>query len=140
MSLVSFNPFAIFASTVVAFGLGALWYGYLFNDAWIRLNDYGDQSEAELEQMKADASKAYAVSFVCYGIMAASLTILADYIILDTIGQALKLGLLVFGGFVAPVGLIANFYSDRLIGAWLLDAAYQLLYILLMSLIVVLWL
>jgi hypothetical protein len=36
---------------------------------------------------------------------------------LDTIPQALKLGLLVFGGFVGPIGLIANFYSDRPIGA-----------------------
>lgn len=140
MSLVSFNPFAILVATVAAFGLGALWYGALFSDAWLRLNGHAGKSAVELEQMQADAPKAYGVSFVCYGIMASSLTVLADYMVLDTVAQALKMGLLVFGGFVGPVGLVANFYSDRPIGAWLLDGSYQLVYLLLMSIIIVLWL
>lgn len=139
MSLVSFNPFAILVATVFAFGLGALWYGALFSDAWLRLNLYSGMSEAELERMKADAPKAYGVSFVGYVIMACAMTVLADYMALDTFAQAIKLGLLVFGGFVAPIGLIANFYSDRPIGAWLLDGGYQFIYLLTMSIIVVLW-
>ncbi len=139
MSLVSFNPFAILVATVVAFALGAVWYGALFADAWLRLNGVAHKSAAEQEQMKADAPRAYGVSFICYGIMASSLTVLADYVVLDTVTQAVKLALLIFGGFVGPVGLIANFYSDRPIGAWLLDGGYQLLYLLLMSIIVVLW-
>jgi hypothetical protein len=140
MSLVSFNPFAIFVATVVAFGLGALWYGVLFSDAWLRLNGHAGKSPAELEQLQADAPKAYAVSFLCYAIMASSLAVLADYIVLETVPQAVKLALLIFGGFVGPLGLVANFYSDRPIGAWLLDGAYQLVYLLMMSIIVVLWL
>lgn len=139
MTYASFNPFAILVSTVIAFALGALWYGFLFKDAWIRLNGYAGLSEAETAQMQADAPKAYAVSFVCYAVMASGLTVLADYMILTSLTQALKLGLLAFGGFVAPIGLIANFYSDRPIGAWLLDGVYQFLYILLMSVVVVLW-
>ncbi|MDA0333750.1 MAG: DUF1761 domain-containing protein [bacterium] len=130
MSLVSFNPFAILVATVAAFALGAVWYGVLFADAWLRLNGVAQQ---------ADATRAYGVSFICYGIMASSLTVLADYMVLDTVTQAVKLALLIFGGCVGPVGLIANFYSDRPIGAWLLDGGYQLLYLLLMSIIVVLW-
>jgi hypothetical protein len=140
MSLVSFNPFAILLATVVTFALGALWYGALFNHAWIRLNGYGGKSEAELDEMKADAPKAYGVSFICNGLMAAAMTVLADYMVLDTVAQALKLAVLVFCGFVGPIGLVANFYSDRPIGAWLLDGAYQLIYLVLMSVIVVLWL
>ena len=91
MSLVSFNPFAILVATLVTFALGALWYGVLFSDAWLRLNGYGGKSEAELDQMKADAPKAYGVSFVCNAIMAAAMTVLADYMILDTVAQAVKL-------------------------------------------------
>ena len=133
-------PFAILVATLVTFALGALWYGALFNNAWLRLNGYGGKSEAELDEMKADAPKAYGVSFVCNAIMAAAMTVLADYMILDTVPQALKLAVLVFGGLVGPVGLINNFYSDRPIGAWLLDGAYQFIYLALMSVIVVLWL
>ena len=43
----------------------------LFNDAWLRLNGYGGKSEAELDEMKANAPKAYGVSFVCNAVMAA---------------------------------------------------------------------
>lgn len=140
MSLVSFNPLAILVATVIAFALGAVWYGVLFADTWQRLNGYGDMSEADLDKMKADAPKAYAVSFLCNAVMACALTVLADYMGLFTVAQAVKLGLLVFGGFLAPVGLIGNMYSDRPVGAWLLDGAYQFIYILLMSIVVVIWL
>jgi hypothetical protein len=46
----------------------------------------------------------------------------------------------VFGGFVGPVGLVNNFYSDLPISAWLLDGAYQFIYLVLMAVIVALWL
>lgn len=50
--------------------------------------------------MKANAPKAYGVSFVCNAVMAAAMTVLAEYMVLDTVAQALKLAVLVFGGFV----------------------------------------
>lgn len=81
----------------------------LFNDAWLRLNGYGGKSETELDEMKANAPKAYGVSFVCNAVMAAAMTVLAEYMVLDTVAQALKLAVLVFGGFVGQVGLINNF-------------------------------
>ena len=56
----------------------------LFNDAWLRLNGYGGKSEAELDEMKANAPKAYGVSFVCNAVMAAAMTVLAEYMVLDT--------------------------------------------------------
>jgi glycosyltransferase involved in cell wall biosynthesis len=109
MSLVSFNPFATLLATVVTFALGALWYGALFNDAWLRLNGYGGKSEAELDEMKAEAPKAYGVSFICNGLMAAAMTVLADYMVLDTVAQALKLAVLVFCGFVDDARLPAYY-------------------------------
>ena len=133
MSLVSFNPLAIFVAAVLAFALGALWYGPLFGKAWRRLHGQEGKPQAEL-------AKAYVVSFLSFLLMAASLAVLADYIVLATVAQALKLAVLVFGGFVGPVGLIANRYDHRPIAAWLIDAGYQLLYLVVMSLVVVLWL
>lgn len=62
--------------------------------------------------MKANAPKAYGVSFVCNAVMAAAMTVLAEYMVLDTVAQVLKLAVLVFGGFVGPLGLVNNFYSD----------------------------
>jgi cytochrome bd-type quinol oxidase subunit 2 len=140
MAYLSLNPLAVLVAAALAFGLGALWYSVLFGNLWMRLHGHATKSEAEQAAMKAAAPRAYAVSFVCFLVMACALTALADYIALHTVNHALKLAVLVFVGFVGPLGLVANMYSDRPLGAWVLDAGYQALYLVLMSLVVVLWL
>ena len=138
MTYATFNPLAIFVAAVLAFVLGGIYYGPLFGRTWERVNGY-DRSEAELQRVRAAAPKAYVVSFVSFLVMSAALTVLADYIVLSSPAQALKLAILAFVGFVAPVGWIATAYAGRPWRAWLLDAGYQLLYLLAMSLVVVLW-
>ena len=140
MTYASFNPFAIFVAAVVAFGLGYLWYVPLFGDTWARLSGHAGKSAAELEALQAGAPKAYAITFAAQLVMAAALTVLSDYFALFTVVQALKLAVLVFFGFVGPVGLIATAHTGRPWMAWGIDAGYQLLYLVLMSLIIVLWL
>lgn len=139
MTYASFNPLAIFVAAVLAFALGALWYSVLFGKLWMRLHGHDQKSEAEQAQIQRDAVRAYVVSAVSFVIMAGALTALADYIVLHTFAHALKLALLIFVGFVGPVGLIANMYDHRPLLAWLLDAGYQLLYLVIMSVVVVLW-
>ncbi|MFP6589387.1 MAG: DUF1761 domain-containing protein, partial [Candidatus Latescibacterota bacterium] len=63
MSLVSFNPFAILIATLVTFALGALVWGPV-QRCLAATHGYGGKSEAELDEMKANAPKAYGVSFV----------------------------------------------------------------------------
>ena len=140
MAYATFNPVAIFVAAVVAFGLGYLWYVPLFGGTWPRLSGQAGKSAAELEALQAGAARAYAITFAAQIVMAAALTVLADYFALFTAVQALKLAALVFFGFVGPVGLIATAHAGRPWMAWGIDAGYQLLYLVLMSLIIVLWL
>lgn len=133
------NFWAILIAAVVTFIIGALWYTVLFGKVWMRLHGYADNTAEQMAQMQRHARQAYVVSFLAYLAMAAALSLLADYVILVSAAQAIKLALLVFVGFVGPVGLIANRYSDKPLAAWLIDAGYQLLYFIVMSLIVTLW-
>lgn len=133
------NFWAILVAAVATFVIGALWYTALFGKVWMRLHGYADNTPEQMAQMQRAARKTYAVSFVGYMAMAAALSLLADYIVLESATQAIKLAGLIFVGFVGPVGLIANLYSDKALAAWLIDAGYQLLYLIIMSLLVTVW-
>jgi len=133
------NYWAIIAAAALAFVLDALWYSVLFGRLWVRLHGYGGHTAEELAAAHERARTAHVVSLVGYLFVAAALSLLADYIVLTSVEQALKLALLAFFGFVGPVGVIGSMYADRPVGAWLIDAGYQLLYLVVMSLVVVLW-
>jgi len=53
--------------------------------------------------------------------------------------QGLWLGFLLWIGFAATIGLTANMFSDNPLAVWVIDAGYQLAYLLLMGVIVAVW-
>ena len=137
MPHVYVNYLAIVAAAVGTFILGALWYSpLLFAKAWQRANGYSDEA---VKAMQKGAMKAYGISFVCYVAMAAAMAAIAYYMDLGALHQGLQLGLLVWGGFLAPLGLTALAFSNRSFTAWAIDAGYQLAYSLLMGTVLVLW-
>lgn len=133
------NPWAILVAAAATFALGSLWYVALFGEAWRHLHGYVDLSPERLDQLQRSARKAHPVAFAGYLATAAGLSLMADYFILQSAAQALKMAALVFVCFLGPVGLAASMYSGKPLAAWLIDAVYQLLYLIIMSLIVTLW-
>jgi len=131
------NYLAVVTAAVAAWAIGALWYSpALFARAWVAAHRYTPQ---DLERLKRSAGRAYAVSLLCYVLMAAALGILASYMALSLPHQGAQLGLLVWGGFALPLGLVAHVFSEKGWAAWAIDAGYQLVYLLAMSLIVTVW-
>ncbi|MFI4920781.1 MAG: DUF1761 domain-containing protein [Gammaproteobacteria bacterium] len=131
------NFLAVLVAAVVAFALGALWYSpLLFAKQWMQFNGYGSE---KLKAMQADAKRAYAVSFVCQLVIAATMALLIAMIHMHALSAGVKLGVICWLGFVATTGLMANVYSDKPIKAFLLDAGYQLVYFIVMGGILVLW-
>jgi hypothetical protein len=51
----------------------------------------------------------------------------------------LWLGFLVWLGFAATIGLTGHMFSQKPIAAWVIDAGYQLAYLLLMGVVLTLW-
>src|SRR6266853_498592 len=67
------------------------------------------------------------------------MALLASYTNSSTLAQGLWLGFLTWLGFAATVGLTANMFSEKPIAAWVLDAGYQLSYLVLMGVLLSLW-
>jgi hypothetical protein len=131
------NFLAVGAAALAAFLIGALWYSpALFARAWKEAHGYTSE---QVQQMQQTAARAYVVSLLCYLVLAAALGVIVYYFNLRRIEQGLQLGLLAWGGFAVPLGLNAHVYSDDRPAAWLIDAGYQLVYLLVMGVILTLW-
>lgn len=131
------NILAILVAAVAAFALGALWYSpVLFAKPWMKAHGH---TPDKLEAMKKGMARAYGVSFVCFLVMAAAMAILIGRIGIGTVLGGIKLGGLCWVGFAATIGLTANMYSDKPLSAYLIDAGYQFVYMLVMGIILAVW-
>jgi hypothetical protein len=128
---------AILVAAVAAFALGALWYSpVLFAKPWMKAHGY---TPDKLEAMKKNTGRAYGVSFVCFLVMAAAMAILIHRLGIRSMLGGVKLGGICWLGFVATTGLTANMYSDKPLSAYVIDASYQLVYMLTIASILAIW-
>src|SRR5437879_6716316 len=138
MPTANVNILAVIVAAVATFILGAVWYSpVLFAKQWMQAHGYTPE---KLEEMKRrGVTRAYAVSVLCYLVMAYVLALLASYTQAVSFAQGLWLGFLVWLGFAATIGLTGHVFSHKPIAAWVIDAGYQLAYLLIMSVVLALW-
>jgi uncharacterized protein DUF1761 len=138
MPTANVNILAVIVAAVATFVLGAMWYSpILFAKQWTQAHGYTPE---KLEEMKKrGVTRAYAVSVLCYLVMAYVFALLASYTQATTLAQGLWLGFLAWLGFAATIGLTANMFSEKPIAVWVIDAGYQLAYMLLMGIILSVW-
>jgi hypothetical protein len=131
------NYLAVLVAAAATFALGALWYSpAVLGKQWMHAHGY---SPERVKEMQKTAARAYAVSFACYLVMAFALALLAGYTGATTIVQGLWLGFLVWLGFAATLGLTAHMFSDKRLATYLIDAGYQMAFLLLMGVILAVW-
>ena len=130
------NFLAVVVAAAAPMVLGAIWYGPLFGRLWMRA--HGHTAE-RLEEMKQGMGRAYGLSFVCYLVMATVLAVLIGWVGAAVLWTGVWLAFLCWLGFAATIGLTAHLFSDRRPAAYLLDAAFQLVYLLAMGAILGAW-
>ncbi|MEO6067625.1 MAG: DUF1761 domain-containing protein [Gemmatimonadales bacterium] len=133
---ITFNYLAVLVAALATFALGALWYMPLFGKLWLKEHAY---TPAQLEQMKGTAPRAYGVSFAAYLVVALVLSALIQLTGIIRWQGGLKLGALCWLGFAATIGLTANMYSEKKFSTFVIDAGYQLVYLMMMGAILAAW-
>lgn len=130
------NLYAILGAAVAAFALGAFWYSPLgFGGVWMRLMGYTEES---MKSMTMTPLRAMAIGFIT--------TLLASYVLAHfvavwkeaafgtmTLVDGLTLGFWVWLGFQMTIQIGAVLWENRPWKLFFLNAAYQLLVVLLMS-------
>jgi hypothetical protein len=133
MAALGVNWVGVVVATVVTFGLGALWYSpVLFAKAWMAAHGY---TAEQVQAMRRTAGRAYAVTFLCWLLMATAVGILLRQISIESAVTGFKVGLLAWVGFAVPVGLSSHVFSQRRFAAFAIDAGYQLVSLLIMGLV-----
>ena len=136
MHLSDVNFLAVGLATLLTFGLGALWYSpLLFARTWMAGHGH---TEADVKAMQASMGPNYAISFVCWLAMATMLAMIAPHFG-DGIHTIFGVGLHMWLGFSATVGLTNNRFSNKPLSVWLIDAGYQVASIAIMSVVLGLW-
>lgn len=134
---VPINLLAVLVAAVATFVLGGLWYSpLLFGKVWVRAHGYTPE---KMESMRAGVGRSYAVSFLCYLVMATVMALLIGATDTVTALGGVRLGALCWLGFAATIGLTANLFSDKPLATYLLDAGYQLVYLSVMGGILASW-
>lgn len=132
------NYWAVLVAGIASFFLGGLWYSpALFENAW--MNAHGYQPEQVKTIQSSLGALGFGATFLSYIAVAFVFALLVTGLDVRTVGGGLMLGALVWFGFVATTGLAVNLFSDRPIGAWLIDAGFQFVFLLLTGLILALW-
>ena len=127
----------VLAAAAAVFVVGALWYSPLvLGRQWVAAHGY---TEEKIREMRASAGRAYLVSFVCYVVMAAAVSVLVMRIGVTSLKGGLKLGLFLGVGFAATLGLTANMFSEKKLSTWMIDAGYQIVYMMVMGAILAVW-
>jgi Protein of unknown function (DUF1761) len=139
-SFEGINFWPVLASAIACMILGFLWYSpLLFAGPWMRLMGIDPNDKAKLAEMKKDAGKLYAISFLANVVSAVVLAKFIDITTVNTIPYGMKVGFAVWVGFVATVQLTGALFSRQPTLLFLINTGYQLVCYLVMGAILAKW-
>jgi hypothetical protein len=131
---VHVNYLAVAIATVASYVLGAIWYGVIFGKLWQKLTGITD-----MKPSPANIVLVLIGSFVMSYVLYHSIVFGDAYVNMKGISGGLMGGFFNWLGFIAPVTLCTKLYEKKPWGLWILDNAFWLISILMMSSILSCW-
>lgn len=138
LTLESVNWLAVTVAAIGTFFLGGLWYQALFGKLWVKLNGYSPEKVKQMQAAKPPALF-FGGMVVAYFLLAIVLSVFIGATATTTWSGGATLGLLLWLGPAMAMGFTAWLASDRVIGVFLIDWAYQLVFLVMMGAILGAW-
>jgi len=140
MHFLGVNLWAVLVCAVATMVVGFVWYSpALFANPWMKLMGYDPNDKAKIAEMQKSAGPSYALSMV-----ASILTAFVLGKIISVAGAAnaidgLKIGMVVWLGFVTTVQFTNALFSRQRNRLYLINTGYQLVCYLAMGAILGTW-
>jgi surface polysaccharide O-acyltransferase-like enzyme len=140
MHFLGVNLLAVLACAIAGMVVGFLWYSpMLFANPWMKLMGLDPNDKAKIAEMQKSAGPSYAMSFV-----ASILTAFVLGKIIAVSGETspvdgLKIGLVVWLGFVTTVQLTNALFSRQPNKLYMINTGYQLVCYVVMGAILGAW-
>ncbi|HEU4565484.1 MAG TPA: DUF1761 domain-containing protein [Gemmatimonadaceae bacterium] len=124
----------VLIAALAAAVLHLLWYSTTsFRFLWSKLPLLTDEVGGRLQATKW---RVYLVTFLSYAIMAFFFAVLARVLGVDTVGEGVRLGSIIWLGFILPSSLTASMFAERSVSAFVIDVLFHLLYLSLIGAII----
>lgn len=138
IDLGTINWWAVLVAGLAAFFVGGLWYQALFGKLWVRLHGYSPEKVKAMQAAKPPALF-FGGMIAAYVLLAVVMALLAHACGTAGWSGGATLGFLVWLGPALAIGFTAWLASDRVIGVFLIDWAYQLVFLVMMGAIIGGW-
>jgi len=138
LNFSAINWLAVLVAGGATFMLGGLWYTALFGKLWQRLHGYSDEKLKEM-QAKKPPPVFFGVMIASYLLLAAVMAVMAATFHISTAGAGAMLGVLLWIGPAATIGMTSWLASDKHLGIYGIDLLYQLVFLPMMGAIIGWW-
>ena len=132
------NSVAVFVAGLVASVVGAVWYTAVFGKLWVRLQGYSEERMAAM-QARRPMPVFLGIMFVAYLVLAFAIAFLLTGIPGPNALTGAVLGVILWVGPAAAIGLTGHIATDKADGIYVIDIGCELVYLVLMGLILGAW-
>jgi hypothetical protein len=140
MHFLGVNLWAVLVSAVATMVVGFLWYSpALFANPWMRLMGYDPNDKAKIAEMQKSAGPSYFMSLIASTLAAFVLGKLIAVAGFSTAVDGLKIGLVVWLGFVTTVQLTNALFSRQPFKLYMINTGYQFVCYAVMGVILGVW-
>lgn len=140
MHFLGVNIWAVLVCAVATMVLGFLWYSpALFANPWMVLMGYDPNDKAKIAEMQKSAGPSYAMSFIASILAAFVLGKIISVSGSVTAVDGLKIGLVVWLGFVTTVQFTNALFSRQRNKLYMINTGYQLVCYVAMGAILGAW-
>jgi surface polysaccharide O-acyltransferase-like enzyme len=140
MHFLGVNVWAVLVAAVATMVVGFLWYSpALFANSWMRLMGYDPNDKEKIAEMQKSAAPSYFMSLVASILAAFVLGKLITVSGFSNARDGLKIGLVVWLGFVTTVQFTNALFSRQRNRLYMINTGYQLVSYVVMGAIMGAW-
>ncbi len=132
------NWLAVLVAGFATFMLGGVWYTALFGKAWQAAHGFSDETVKKV-QAQMNPAKFFGGMFVCYLVVALGMAIAGQWCGIHTLAGGAEMGLVVGLLIGTPIVLTNHMPSMVKPAGFFIDAAYSLIYCVLIGAILGAW-
>lgn len=130
------NYLAVLVATVVAFGVGALWYTVIFGKQWKHLMGLTDDT---MRAMKMSQTQAMIGGFLSTFVLVYVLALLMQILPISTAGETVWFAFLLTVGFIGTTQLNSIWYEDRPWKLYFINASHYVVAVVAAALVLFYW-
>ena len=140
MHFLGVNLWAVLASAIATMVVGFLWYSpVLFANPWMKLMGYDPNDKAKIAEMQKSAGPSYFMSLIASILAAFVLGKLIAVAGFSTAVDGLKIGLVVWLGFVTTVQFTNALFRRQPFKLYMINTGYQFVCYAVMGAILGVW-